>query len=266
MFSHYSRLFFKKACDRNKNYWRGGFRILPTDNGLNQLPTWTRPYLISDQEAFQKVRYLLTFRPFSQLPEEGRKLYLAGRLNLLPFPGSLVFWGMPTYLRLANELPQAAQIPLLHLVGRHSGPEGIRVPQSGWLHETRPERPPVQVREELLRQNFSRSNRWDRVARYQDELALNLRLQKVSKVLFSIDLDVMGLYDKPMARNSQIWTRDFQLLLNGPEATPEDLDKAEVALTEGGLFGYQVPISSHASGALFSHLASPAGGLPRTRI
>ena len=33
--------------------------------------------------------------------------------------------------------------------------------------------------------------------------------------------DAMGLYDKPMARNVQLWTDDYQLLLDGPHATPE---------------------------------------------
>ena len=33
--------------------------------------------------------------------------------------------------------------------------------------------------------------------------------------LFSTAPDDMGLYGKPMARNAQIWSHDFQLLLDG---------------------------------------------------
>ena len=64
-------------------------------------------------------------------------------------------------------------------------------------------------------------------------------LRKVARVLFSTALDVIGLYDKPMARNCQLWTKAFELLLDGPNASPVELRKAEKALVEGGLFGYR---------------------------
>ncbi|MGD0610500.1 MAG: M28 family peptidase [Anaerolineales bacterium] len=223
-----------------------GFRILPTDPNpasaeplSGQLPSWTRPYLVNEQASFDQVRYLLTFRPFSRLPEAVKGLYLEGRLHLLPFPGSLVFWGMPTYLKLQRELPMAVQIPLLRLVPRSSGLEGLRVPQTGWLHEPREDRTPLEAQEELLLHTYSRSNRWDRIHRYEDELALNPRLEKVAKVLFSTDLEVLGLYDKPMARNCQLWNADFGLLLDGPRASPEQILEAENTLANGGLFGYR---------------------------
>jgi hypothetical protein len=168
-----------------------------------------------------------------------RERYLSGKLALLPFPGSLAFWGMPSYLRLQAQLPMGLQIPLMRLVGRHGGPTGIRVPQSGWLHEPRPDLKPSEIKHELLVQTYHRTNRWNRVHRYDDELALNPRLAKVTKVLFSTALDSIGLYDKPMARNCQLWTRDFELLLDGPNATREELLTAEAALVEGGLFGYR---------------------------
>ena len=63
---------------------------------------------------------------------------------------------------------------------------------------------------------FRRTHRWSKVLRDQDELALMGREDKVLHVLFSTIPDDLGLYDKPMARNVQLWTRDFQLLLDGP--------------------------------------------------
>ena len=194
---------------------------------------------MDDSADWDKVRYLLTFRPFSLLPPQVRANYLAGRLHLLPFPGSLVFWGMPTYARLQKELPLAGQIPLLRLVPRRAGAEGVRVPQSGWLHEPHPDVDPAEIQKELLLHEYTRSHRWDRNRRSDDELALNPRLEKIARVLFSTDLEVMGLYDKPMARNCQLWTRDFELLLDGPNATVEELKKAEAAILAGGLFGYR---------------------------
>ncbi len=218
-----------------------GFRVLPNETSLTNitLPSWAEAFLVDDNARWNKVRYLLTFRPFSMLPPQVRANYLAGGLHLLPFPGSLVFWGMPTYARLQKELPLARQIPLLRLVPRRAGAEGVRVPQSGWLHEPHPDVDPSEIQNELLLHGYTRSHRWDRNRRTDDELANNPRLEKIPRVLFSTDLEVMGLYDKPMARNCQLWTRNFELLLDGPEATVEELKKAEAAILAGGLFGYR---------------------------
>jgi hypothetical protein len=237
---------YGESVDHPSQLSHTGFRILPSESNPRfpywseeQLPDWTAPYLVDDRAAFDRVRYLLTFRPFSRLPEQVRERYLSGKLALLPFPGSLAFWGMPSYLRLQAQLPMGLQIPLIRLVGRHGGPTGIRVPQSGWLHEPRPDLKPSEIQHELLVQTYHRTNRWNRVHRYDDELALNPRMDQVAKVLFSTALDSIGLYDKPMARNCQLWTRNFELLLDGPNATREELLKAEAALVEGGLFGYR---------------------------
>ncbi len=217
-----------------------GFRVLPTSQlPAETLPAWTKPFLVDDGASFENVRYLLTFRPFSQLPGTVRQRYLAGQLNLLPCPHSLVFWGMPTYQQLQKELPLAMQIPLLRLFERRNSYDGLRVPQSGWLHEPHPDVDPTTIHHELIRDTHVRSSRWSRVHRYEDDLALNPRVDKVTRVLFSTSLDVMGLYDKPMARNCQLWTRNFHLLLDGPKANPKQLREAEAALIGGGLFGYR---------------------------
>ena len=97
-----------------------GFRILQPES-KDILPGWGKSYLVNDDDTFENVKYLLSFRPFASLPEIVRQKYLAGKLALLPFPGSLVFWGMPGYLKLHNELPSALQIPLSRLITRHSG-------------------------------------------------------------------------------------------------------------------------------------------------
>lgn len=225
---------------------KAGFRILPSPSDAQfptwapaSLPAWTRAFIVAPGSNFDAVRYLLTFTPFARLPETVQKNYLAGKLHLLPFPGSLVFWGMPTYRHLQRQLPFAMQIPLLRLAARQGGPNGIRVPQTGWLHEPHPDIQPSQVQPELIRDRYHRTHRWNRVHRYDDELALNDKLDKVSKVLFSTESDALGLYNKPMARNSQLWTHKFDLLLDGPQATRAQIDRAEAALVAGGLFGYR---------------------------
>jgi hypothetical protein len=168
---------------------------------------------VDSQASFEHVRYLLTFCSFARLPEAVRAHYLVGQLHLLPFPGSLAFWGMPTYLRLQKDLPLAMQIPMLRLVQRHSGPYGVRIPQSGWLHEPRLGREITVVQPELLSHHYRRSHRWERIPRFEQELTAQARVERVVKVLFSTDLQVMGLYDKPMARNCQLWDAAFHLLL-----------------------------------------------------
>ena len=77
--------------------------------------------MLAAREPIEQVKYLLTFRPFGSLPPAVRKAYLGGSLHLLPFPGSLIFWGCLPYLKLQRELPLAMQIPLLNVCDRHEG-------------------------------------------------------------------------------------------------------------------------------------------------
>src|SRR5262249_33609740 len=100
------------------------------------LPGFADAFLWHPGKGLEGVRYLLTFRPFASFPPEVQEAYLAGRLHLIPFPGSLLFWGT-NYRELQGVLPLAIQIPLLMSVSRHEGPFGLRVPQAGWLHEPR---------------------------------------------------------------------------------------------------------------------------------
>jgi Peptidase family M28 len=223
-----------------------GFRILPTRDDPSfpywredPLPAAVGPLLLRADEPIGQVRFLLTFRPFADLPPAIQSAYLAGTLRLLPFPGSLVFWGMERYRRLQRQLPFALQIPLLHLFERHESPHALRVPQSGWLHEGRPSGPAHDPRHAGLRDRFKRTHRWARVHRHEDELAVTPREDKIAHVLFSARADDLGLYDKPMARNVQLWSKDFHLLLDGPRAGRDELARAADALRAGGLFGYR---------------------------
>jgi hypothetical protein len=91
---------------------RAGLRILPQgklepplpDWPEGPLPAWTEPYLWGGR-SLRGVKFLLTFWPFRSLPAVVQRAYLAGDLHLLPFPGSLLFWGAPLSLRLRHELP-----------------------------------------------------------------------------------------------------------------------------------------------------------------
>ncbi len=93
-------------------------------------PSWTTPYLLSEGERLGRVKYLLTFRPFGSLPKNVRRAYLAGDLHLLPFPGSLVFWGAPPFLQLRRRTAAghadsaAAPLPAARKPARSAGAAG----------------------------------------------------------------------------------------------------------------------------------------------
>ncbi|MGE5262183.1 MAG: M28 family metallopeptidase [Acidobacteriota bacterium] len=223
-----------------------GFRILPSETNLRvpnwndePLPSWTLPFVVHDQSSFEDVRYLLTFMPFDHLPAPVKEKYLGGKLQLLPFPGSLVFWGMPVYLRLQERSPFALQSALQRLVARHGGPDGIRIPQSGWLREPHRDHTETEIQAELLLNTYRRTNRWNRVHRYEDAVAQSAKVDKVAQVLFSTSSDALDLYDKPMARNCQIWSEEEELLLDGPNAARKEIEHAAQVLLEGGIFRYR---------------------------
>lgn len=220
---------------------KAGFRILPDDTPLlphwaEKLPAWADQFRLA---AKGSAKYLLTFKPFGSLPAPIRKAYLAGSLHLLPFPGSLVYFGVPGYRHLAARLPLAGQIPLLFSVARHRLPVGLRVPQCGFLHEPTAERPTPHAHAAHVKNTVKRTHRWDKVLRDQDELALLERESKLLHALFSTRPEDIDLYDKPMARNVQLWTEDHDLLLDGPNATPEEIHHALQTVRAGGLFGYR---------------------------
>jgi hypothetical protein len=229
-----SNAYNEKLSD-GKSLFDAGFRIMPAETVL---PSWTKPFIVNGDSSFNQIRYLLTFKPFGLLPSAIRELYLSDKLSLLPFPGSLVFWGMPGYEKLKKEFPLAGQIPLLNLVARNRGIGGLKVAQSGWIHEPHPGTVHI-VNEKLLHESYHRTHRWQRLHRYQDELNEVAHNIKLVKVLFSTEPDAMGLYDKPLARNSHIWNHRFELLLDGPNATRKKIMEAEKTILEGGLFGYR---------------------------
>jgi len=223
-----------------------GFRILPTVEAypipywnIPDLPLWTKKYLVNDGDSFEDVAYLLTFRPFCHLPEKVRELYLAGRLMLLPFPGSLFSWGIPEYIRLQKKLYNAIQIPMLRLVHRNEGPGGIRVPQSGWVHEQGVSGKKADILEDLILNTYIRTNRWDRFHRNDDGLLKSTRIDPVIQTLFSTTLEALDLYNKPMARNCQLLSEHFELLLDGPRAGRKQIGEAALKLFDGGLFRYR---------------------------
>jgi len=234
----------EKAADADGLH-RAGLRIVPEDQpdfpfwSEGELPSWATQFLVRDDEPSDVVKYVVTFRQFGRLPAPVRERYLSGRLALLPFPGSLVFWGVERARLVYQQLPLALQIPLLANVDRHESPIGIRVPQAGVLHQPTAEQPTYTSAAGHLRNTYKRTHRWEKILRDQDQVELVGKEASLVNVLFSIIPDDLGLYGKPMARNVQIWTRRPEVLLDGPHASPADIKRAMRTIQAGGVFGYR---------------------------
>ena len=212
----------------------GAVRVLGTQEDL---PDFARVLALADGSALDGVQTLLTFRPFATLPEDVRQAYVDGRLRLLPHPASLVFFEHAGYRRLAEALPRARQIPLLHLFPRIEGGYTLRIPQSGWLDEADAAARPAHGHK-IVRQ-IVRTHRWQRAQRDAGLGGDGTYTDDVSVALFSSDADDLGLYGKPMARNAQVWREDYGLILDGPSAERLELENAAAAVEGGGRFGYR---------------------------
>jgi hypothetical protein len=233
-----------------------GFRIRPSDPAgpwdEGPLPSWVREFVL-DESDLASCRYLLTFTPFTRLPAPIQAAYLSGAIALLPSPATMAFWGSPLIGKLRASLPYADQLLLLQFVARHEG-RGIRVPQSGWLHHKRPGNVEHDPGLGPLNDTFRRTNRWQRVLREDDDVAF-AREDHVHTVLFSTHPDDVRLYGKPMARNAQIWSSDFEAVLHGPTASGDDIDRAIARMKLGGSFGYRFfyPPMQVGTSAVFWH-------------
>lgn len=217
-----------------------GFRILlRKDEADGRPPGWVRHFTWRQGEPLDGVRYLLTFVPFAELAGPVQQRYFEGRLHLLPFPGSMLFWGARNYAGMQKEHPFAMQIPLLHALARHEGPQGLRVPQSGWMHEPGPGNAALDDAHGPVRNTYIRTHRWARVHRHEDEIAVLAREDKLMHVLFSSQPEDVELYGKPMARNAQIWTSRYHFLFDGPRADRQAIVQTLDAIGAGGTFGYR---------------------------
>ena len=226
---------------------RAGIRVVPSSPDL-QFPRWSeeRPPAFAsalawrDGDAVDGVRAVVTFRPFAELPTAIRDAYRRGALRLLPSPASLVFWNGRGYRALARELRHAMQVPLLTLFERSEHLHGVRIPQSGWLDEVPARRPDSQVAPHHVR----RSHRHEPLGREIEDIlgareGVEVQDDPVTIALFSTAPEVLGLYQKPLARNAQVWTDDYRLVLDGPAAAIAEVAAAAAACTRVGRFGYR---------------------------
>jgi hypothetical protein len=220
-----------------------------------ELPGFARARLWREHEPAERMHTLFTLEPFATLPNSLQKAFLDGALRILPTPASHVFSGHPGYRKLSAALPRATQIPLLHLFPRVQGGYTLRIPQSGWLDEHDPCQARPSGSHRMVR-HIERTHRWQRTPRDQALVGDGAFTDEVTVALFSTNPDDLGLYGKPMARNAQIWSHDYQLLLDGPRASQAELERAAEMLDRGGRFGYRLYYPPMRAGTreLFWHL------------
>jgi len=86
-----------------------------------------------------------------------------------------------------------------------------------------------------------RRNRGPACNRDEDELSLsaNKRIARPTSWFLATAADDLGLYGKPMARNSLDLTQHFERLLDGPLGKRPELSRAAEHLAEGGLVRYR---------------------------
>lgn len=221
---------------------RAGVRILPAGDdpdlpgwGDERIPRGLRALLVDDAGASARgVRAVITFRPWARLPGALRRAAARGTVALVPSPVALAFAGHRGYRRLASALPGAMQLPLLRAVPE--GLRGLRVPQSGWIDQGGHA---GAVTHGGIRDRVRRTHRWQRVRKDADDVAAVDFADRVADALFANDAGVLGLYDKPLARNAQVWTADYRLVLDGPRADRAAVAAAARTVAGGGHFGYR---------------------------
>jgi hypothetical protein len=247
-----------------------GVRVLEESGpaGSLALPAFAHPLRIGDDPPLAGVHTIVSFRPFEELPPMVQQAYLRGEVKLVPHPAGLIFFQHPGYRRLGLALPRATQIPLLHLFSRVADGYQIRIPQSGWLDELSDTRASSPGGHTVVGK-IMRSHRWQRMERDQNVHEVETFEDRVSVALFSTDPDDLGLYGKPMARNAQIWSEDYSLILDGPRATQLEIERASATVDRGGRFGYRFLYPPMRAGEreIFWHLPlvarlGGAGGTP----
>ena len=251
--------------------WMAGEDIAPgtlrvVADAHEELPAFAKRLALGLDEPIDAVRAVFTFCPFARLPPAVQRACLDRKILLLPSPGSLVFFEHPGYRSLARALPLATQIPLLHLFPRVEGGYAVRIPQSGWLDEHEAGHDGFSGGHRVV-SSIVRTHRWQRVERDEPPATDCAFADTVTVALFSTAPDDVGLYGKPMARNAQVWTDDYELLLDGPRADRAAIERAATSLHADKRFGYRFFYPPMRAGAreLFWHLPLVARLLPGTR-
>jgi len=108
-----------------------GFRILPGETALTNslFPAWAKEFLVDDNADWDKLRYLLTFRPFGQLPAPVRANYWPAGCTCCLFP-AVWFSGACRPMPVCKSNSRWPGRSLLRLVSRRAGRRACAYPRA----------------------------------------------------------------------------------------------------------------------------------------
>lgn len=171
------------------------------------------------------VKTLVTFLPPAKWPEKVRKNYDQGKVLVLPHPSTLIFTGSPVYRALAKLNPEALQLPLGREFTGFAGYHGALVLKVRPLND-----------DDRWRRRQHRFSKKKTVEREDNDAPALSPFQ----LIFDAIPEVIGLYGKPVARNTQIWS-ETEWVLNGPTAGMEQIEEArdKVSRARQGQYAYR---------------------------
>ena len=163
----------------------------------------------------------------------------------------------------AARIAVRAADPALAPVRRHEDPHGIRVPQSGWMHEPRPGQADPTRHHGPLRNTFKRTHRWERIHRDEDELAVIEREDKMAHVLFSTEARRPRPVRQADGPQRPALDRRRPPAARRPRRRPPSRSPTPPrVLCEGGHVRLPLPLPRDARRPARGLLAPPAGRLP----
>lgn len=151
-----------------------------------EIPKSLRHLLWKDSVKPASVRFLVTFLPFGEWPGALRQKLASGDLDVIPHPATLIFHRPPMFELAASVHEEAYQIPLAREFSGYASDRGLRIPQVHFLSGIPEEKSAVKHKEAGVAppQPPKKATAWE--------------------LLFASD-EGLDLYDKPIARNTQIW-------------------------------------------------------------
>jgi len=175
-------LFLKSLPADAEKWWRSLLARagIPVRKGIRYL----------SERGVEEADVVITFLPIASWPEWLKKKFFAGEVAVVPHPLTRIFADSPPHRELVRKKSQAAGFALLQELSQFGAGSKLRVPRLR----------PLALEEKWLR----RQHRFSGNANERNE---DLEAPAVSSFVWLFDAlpEVIGLYGKPTARNSQVW-------------------------------------------------------------
>ncbi len=180
--------------------------------------------LAGKASAFPKV--VLTFEPKEKWPARWLEAFEAGRLDVIPHPGTL----LPERSKLISDLAGAGdsrQLALAEIFSGFTVNGDLRIPKYAELT--------VEESDRGRRRNAARFSRYFSTQTWSVGADVPI---SAFRLLFDSSPEALELYGKPLARNSEIWgsggAPKGHWILTGPSAGKTEIERARSRLLSAG--------------------------------